>query len=342
MAETYLTDLNIQIIYGRHHNPKAQEQIEKMNQTLKDSMQKKLYVTGTKRWICFYIDVILAYNRTIHISLLDSTPPSSCLDSSACRPANTIENLNAPAILEGNRLILLHSMLDSVTAVEQERPRSAILAVQKIFERMPRNSWSAFLANNQLLFIDDLKLFAEDVQKVEGMTNWKNKNNSAPNVQCGGDTATPLEEIGVYKHLGNIEDSRGVPTIKSFEEVQTKLKARVERLYCTRLNARNLFQAIKKNSISLLNYHIDSVSLNVILGAEMHKQPTPPLKQVDNEEEDLKSENRKHILPLILHGITTEKEPKTNTNEELELDEEIEVVEIVEKIILKRKICFFF
>ncbi|TBT97278.1 hypothetical protein CWI36_3010p0010, partial [Hamiltosporidium magnivora] len=39
-------------------------------------------------------------------------------------------------------------------------------------------------------------------------------------------------------------------------------------------------------------------------------------------------ENTKNILPLILDGITTAKEPSTNTNEELELEEEIEVVEM--------------
>ncbi|TBU19119.1 hypothetical protein CWI38_0219p0040 [Hamiltosporidium tvaerminnensis] len=52
-------------------------------------------------------------------------------------------------------------------------------------------------------------------------------------------------------------------------------------------------------------------SLSVILGAAMHKQPTPLLKQVDNEED----------------------EPKTNTNKEFELEEEKEVVEMVEIII---------
>ncbi|TBT98696.1 hypothetical protein CWI36_2272p0010 [Hamiltosporidium magnivora] len=65
----------------------------------------------------------------------------------------------------------------------------------------------------------------------------------------------------------------------------------------------------------------------------MHKQPIPPLKQVDNEEDDVKTENTKNSLPLILDGITTAKEPTTNTTEELELEEEIEVVEMVERII---------
>ncbi|TBU20456.1 hypothetical protein CWI38_0068p0060 [Hamiltosporidium tvaerminnensis] len=57
------------------------------------------------------------------------------------------------------------------------------------------------------------------------------------------------------------------------------------------------------------------------------------LESVDNEEDDVKMENNKNILPLILEGITTAKEPTTNTNEELEWEEEIEVVEMVERII---------
>ncbi|TBU10269.1 hypothetical protein CWI38_1889p0010 [Hamiltosporidium tvaerminnensis] len=72
------------------------------------------------------------------VSLIDSAPPSSCLDSSACIPANTMENLNAPAIPEGNRLMVLHSILDSVTAVEQEW-------LDLLLQQMPRNGWSAIL-----------------------------------------------------------------------------------------------------------------------------------------------------------------------------------------------------
>ncbi|TBT97677.1 hypothetical protein CWI36_2771p0010, partial [Hamiltosporidium magnivora] len=77
----------------------------------------------------------------------------------------------------------------------------------------------------------------------------------------------------------------------------------------------------------------ERASLSVILKARMYKQSTPPLKQADNEEDDVKMENTKNILPLILDGITTAEQPTTNTNEELELEEEIEVVKNVERII---------
>ncbi|TBU01338.1 hypothetical protein CWI36_1368p0020 [Hamiltosporidium magnivora] len=120
-------------------------------------------------------------------------------------------------------------------------------------------------ATNHLLFIHDLKLLAEDWSTLEEMTkkvkNFMNnigleinKEKSTTNDPCCEDTATLLEGIDVYKYLGIIEDSRGIPTSKSFEEVQTKLIVRVERLCCTRLNSKNLFQAINQHAISLLNY----------------------------------------------------------------------------------------
>ncbi|TBU05229.1 hypothetical protein CWI37_0034p0010 [Hamiltosporidium tvaerminnensis] len=40
-------------------------------------------------------------------------------------------------------------------------------------------------------------------------------------------------------------------------------------------------------------------SLSVILGAEMYKQPTSSLKQVDKEEDSVKAENTINIIPLI-------------------------------------------
>ncbi|TBU02849.1 hypothetical protein CWI39_1078p0010 [Hamiltosporidium magnivora] len=44
-------------------------------------------------------------------------------------------------------------------------------------------------------------------------------------------TANILKCVSVYKYLGIIEDSRGIPTRISFEEVQSKLISRVERPY---------------------------------------------------------------------------------------------------------------
>ncbi|TBU09137.1 hypothetical protein CWI36_0058p0050, partial [Hamiltosporidium magnivora] len=88
-----------------------------------------------------------------------------------------------------------------------------------------------------------------------------NKEKSPTNDTFCEDTATLLEGVSVYKYLGIIEDSRGIPTRSSFEEVQRKLISRVERLCHTRLNAKNLFSAINQHAISLINYHIGIVRL---------------------------------------------------------------------------------
>ncbi|TBU20911.1 putative reverse transcriptase, partial [Hamiltosporidium tvaerminnensis] len=127
-------------------------------------------------------------------------------------------------------------------------------------------------STNHLLFIDDLKLLAKDSSTLSAMTGEAkeflevigleiNKEKSATNDTCCEDTATLLEGVSVYKYLGIIEDSRGIPTRSSFEEVQSKLISRVERLCHTRLNAKNLFSAINQHAISLINYHIGVLRL---------------------------------------------------------------------------------
>ncbi|TBT97037.1 hypothetical protein CWI37_2549p0010 [Hamiltosporidium tvaerminnensis] len=83
--------------------------------------------------------------QTSLVCLVDTIPSSSGTDATASGPDNGMRNLITDVILEGNRLMVLHSILDSVTVIEQEWPRSAILAVQKRFERMPRNGWPATL-----------------------------------------------------------------------------------------------------------------------------------------------------------------------------------------------------
>ncbi|TBU13241.1 reverse transcriptase [Hamiltosporidium tvaerminnensis] len=96
-------------------------------------------------------------------------------------------------------------------------------------------------STNHLLFIDDLKLLAKDSSTLSAMTGEAkeflevieleiNKEKSATNDKCCEDTAALLEGVSVYKYLGIIEDSRGIPTCNSFEIVQSKLISRVERL----------------------------------------------------------------------------------------------------------------
>ncbi|TBT99519.1 hypothetical protein CWI39_1994p0030, partial [Hamiltosporidium magnivora] len=56
--------------------------------------------------------------QTSPVCLVDTIPSSSGTDATAFGPANGMTNLNTDAILEGNRLMVLHSILDSVTVVK--------------------------------------------------------------------------------------------------------------------------------------------------------------------------------------------------------------------------------
>ncbi|TBU05762.1 hypothetical protein CWI36_0582p0030, partial [Hamiltosporidium magnivora] len=81
-------------------------------------------------------------------------------------------------------------------------------------------------STNHLLFIDDLKLLAKDsstlsILEVFGLEI--NKEKSATNDNCCEDTATLLEGVSVYKYLGIIEDSRGIPTLRSLKKYKANL-----------------------------------------------------------------------------------------------------------------------
>ncbi|TBU11212.1 hypothetical protein CWI38_1319p0010 [Hamiltosporidium tvaerminnensis] len=66
----------------------------------------------------------------------------------------------------------------------------------------------------------------------------------------------------------------------------------------------------------------ERASMGVIMRAEMHEEPTPPLKGDKREEDDAKNFKPKNNAPFILQGGTTLEEPTNNINEESDLEEE--------------------
>ncbi|KAK1348473.1 hypothetical protein LUQ84_002074 [Hamiltosporidium tvaerminnensis] len=65
--------------------------------------------------------------------------------------------------------------------------------------------------------------------------------------------------------------------------------------------------------------------------AEMHEEPTPPLKEEKREEDGAKNLKPKNNTPFISQGGTTLEEPTNNINEKSDLEEETEVVKEVEE-----------
>ncbi len=66
LLKEYLNSLNIRIIHERPRNPKAQGQVERVNQTVKRWLAKKLHENTGNRWIDLHEDVIFGYNITKH------------------------------------------------------------------------------------------------------------------------------------------------------------------------------------------------------------------------------------------------------------------------------------
>ena len=58
--------LNIQVVHGRPRNPRAQGQVERVNQTIKRWLAKTLENTDNKRWIDHLSEVVYKYNITKH------------------------------------------------------------------------------------------------------------------------------------------------------------------------------------------------------------------------------------------------------------------------------------
>ncbi|KAK1351136.1 hypothetical protein LUQ84_000408 [Hamiltosporidium tvaerminnensis] len=75
----------------------------------------------------------------------------------------------------------------------------------------------------------------------------------------------------------------------------------------------------------------ERASMGVIMRAEMHEEPTPPLKEEKREEDGAKNFKPKNNTPLISQGGTTLEEPTNNINKESDLEEETKVVKEVEE-----------
>ncbi|TBU10378.1 reverse transcriptase [Hamiltosporidium tvaerminnensis] len=118
-----------------------------------------------------------------------------------------------------------------------------------------------------------------------------------------------------------------IPYVMTWDGIVTKYhKTYVKRLQIP-MNVEAYIQSI------VLKKTVETISFDRRRGLESGLNAEESWERetlIDNEEGDVKTENTKNILPLILDGITTAKEPSTNTNEELELEEEIEVVEMCE------------
>ncbi|KAF7680930.1 Retrovirus-related Pol polyprotein from type-2 retrotransposable element R2DM [Astathelohania contejeani] len=141
---------------------------------------------------------------------------------------------------------------------------------RRLNERYPKvvmHAEEASHATNHLLFIDDFKLLSKDSIVMGSMVEEAksffsaieleiNRDKSATNDLLCEETARLLNDTGVYKYLGIIENKGSNIARESFEKVKREMIMRVDRLCNSNLNAKILFKAINEHAIIFINYHI--------------------------------------------------------------------------------------
>ncbi|TBU11056.1 hypothetical protein CWI38_1410p0020 [Hamiltosporidium tvaerminnensis] len=228
------------------------------------------------------------------VSLVDTIKSSSGTNATACEPANGMSNPNTEAILEGNRLIVLHSILDSVTVVEQEWPRSAILAVQKRFERMPRNGWPAKLRyyNEKFSCTLDIDAIATCVTEPCTLTN------TTEFINLIDKFLSKIKEISEKKIAKVVIRTQKLPG----ELVDSKVSDLINRIICEYAGAHVTEYAIsrlsKEKPKSAWKENIESKISKLVLSKDLLEKARKQEKLSTSETKSLKKIIREFNLNL--------------------------------------------
>jgi len=126
--------------------------------------------------------------------------------------------------------------------------------------------------SNHLLFIDDLKLYAEKEDILERMMNETqkffdviglemNKAKSATNCNACKDKAIVMGVAEGYKYLGITENRNSEVTKETVQRIHKEILLRVEKICKSGLNGRNTITGINEYALSLINYYIGVVPM---------------------------------------------------------------------------------
>ena len=133
---------------------------------------------------------------------------------------------------------------------------------------------------NHLIFIDDIKLLAEDECELKKLSDDTNKflnqigmeinrEKSASNSEQCENLAKILGEHESYKYLGILETRNSIISEETKNDLKYAVYKRIKALCETKLNAKNLFRALNEFAISKLNYYIGLVEFKTAEFVEM-------------------------------------------------------------------------
>ena len=251
-----------------------------------------------------WIDVKKAFDSVQHNYLLQ------CIEKLNFPPwiikflKSTIEQwsinikLNNATILEKRieRGILQGDSLSPLLFVLCMNPLSRKLNIKYSKVPIPVHDGDHYVSNH-LLFIDDLKLFAEREDILAKMMDETkrffdivglemNKTKSATNCEACEDKAVVMNAAEGYKYLGITENRNSEVTKETVERIHREILSRVEKICRSGLNGRNSIIAINEYALSLINYYIgilpmeyndyekiDSDVRKLIVKHKIHLQP---------------------------------------------------------------------
>ncbi|WUR02658.1 reverse transcriptase [Vairimorpha necatrix] len=177
-------------------------------------------------------------------------------------------------IFEGNEKIMEKKARRGILQGDSLSPLLFVLCIDPLSRKLnsiyPKLSIplgeQAFVTNH-LLFIDDLKILAENEEVLKEMIDETRKffntvgleinaEKSATNsIRCK-DEGKLLEGHEGYKYLGITESHEGKIMKETKEKILKAILLRIEKLCKTKLNAKHLFKAINEHGISPIKYYI--------------------------------------------------------------------------------------
>jgi len=216
-----------------------------------------------------WIDIQKAYDSVQHEYLIDVLKRIEV-------PLNIIKFVERTLALQQTNLICNREVIGKVRIEkgllqgDSLSPLLFVLAMEPLSRKLNRGCEKLQFGNierNHLVFIDDIKLFAEwedelvemceitrDTLKKMGLQ--VNQAKSANNVSNPAAFGDELDDIKGYKYLGVLEDSRNVIKPENKQMISDQIKVRATKLCQTKLNAVNLFRGINEFALSTMNYYV--------------------------------------------------------------------------------------
>ena len=256
-----------------------------------------------------WLDARKAFDSIHHSQILN------CLESLRCSRwikefiANSMPHWRTNVNLEGRTLIYGKEIKRGILQGDSLSPLLFCLVMDSVSRALQENcprvnvsSGNSSLEFNHVIYIDDLKLFAEDDESLQKLLDEANVQlkkigldvnpvKSATNSAACSELLPLINEFKSYKYLGVQEERDGTYNDdKNLAILREEMMKRVNSLCGTKLSARNLSLAINEFATSLLEYPAGLIELE------------------ENKMKDIDKDIRSTLCQFNIHNIASSPE----------------------------------